>query len=271
MEIKKKKTISAIIPVFNEEKTVKKVVEVFLNSSDLIDEIICVNDGSTDKSLEILESFRNKIKLINLKRNKGKGCALAKGIEKASSELVVFFDADFPNLSKKHVRILIEPVLKKKYKTILGVPVKNKLNLSLPTRIFLTGERIYPRKLLLPLLEEMKKTKFGVEVFLNKLANKKETKIVYLKGLSFPYKHDKREPSQALKESIMEAVEIAEEFAKREGILPRDINIIKSLNQSITIKKIEAKIKKIKNKQIREILENYVLKYLNFFRFKKKI
>ena len=113
MKLNYKKSVSAIIPVFNEEKTVKKVVEVFQNSFDLIDEIICVNDGSTDKSLEILESFGDRIKLINLKRNKGKGYALAKGVEKSTNELVIFFDADFPNLSKKHIKTLIEPTLKK--------------------------------------------------------------------------------------------------------------------------------------------------------------
>ena len=143
------------------------------------------------------------------------------------------------------------------------MPVRNRLNLSLPTRIFLTGERVYPRKLLLPHLEEMKKTKFGVEIFLNKLVDKKRTKIVYLKGLIFPYKHDKREFSQALKESVVEAVEIAEEFAKREKILSKDINIIESLKQPVGIKEIKIRIKKIKNKQIRKILENYIIKYLD--------
>ena len=259
-----KKTISAIIPIFNEEKTVKKIVEVFLNSSDLIDEVICINDGSIDGSLEILKGFGDKIKLINLEKNKGKGYALSKGVKKASSELVIFFDADFPNLSEEHIKTLIEPVFIKDYKAILGVPIRNRLNLSLPTRIFLTGERVYPKKLLLPHLEEMKKTKFGVEIFLNRLVDEKRTKIVYLKGLIFPYKHDKRELSQALKESIVEAVEIAEEFAKRERILPRDINIIESLKQPIGVKEIKIRIKKIKNKRIRQILENYILKYLNF-------
>ena len=259
----KKKSISVIIPVFNEEKTVKKVVTVFLGLPILVDEIICVNDGSTDKSLEILESFGNKIKLINFKKNKGKGYALAKGVKKAIGELVVFFDADFPNLSEKHIRALIEPALKRNYKAVLGVPVKNKLNLSLPTRIFLTGERVYLRKLLIPHLKEMEKTKFGVEVFLNKLVPLKETKIVYLKGLIFPYKYNKRQLPQALKESMVEAVEIAEEFAKREGLLPKDIDIIEGLKQPIDLKEIKTKIKKIKNKRIKELLENYLLKYLD--------
>ena len=91
----------------------------------------------------------------------------------------------------------------------------------------------------------------------------KFNKFIYLKGLIFPYKHDKRELSKALKESIVEAVEIAEEFAKRERILPRDINIIESLKQPIGVEEIKIRIKKIKNKQIRKILENYIVKYLD--------
>jgi len=53
---KTQKTISAIVPVYNEDKTVAKVVETLLNNP-LINEVICVNDGSTDKSLTILKKI----------------------------------------------------------------------------------------------------------------------------------------------------------------------------------------------------------------------
>ena len=90
--------ISAIIPVFNEEKTVGEIIETLL--TDLVDEIICVNDGSSDESLNILKSFGTNIKLINLKRNYGKGFALAAGIKRAKGDFVAFFDSDLLNLSE---------------------------------------------------------------------------------------------------------------------------------------------------------------------------
>jgi len=90
-KLKKQRTVSAVVPVFNEEKTVAGVIKTLLENA-LIDEVICINDGSTDKSLSILKEFKDKIQLINLKENQGKGYALVEGIKKAKGEIVVFID-----------------------------------------------------------------------------------------------------------------------------------------------------------------------------------
>ena len=62
--------VSAIVPVFNEEKAVGEVIATLLRSNQFA-EIICINDGSSDNSRKILESYGKKIKLINFKNNKG--------------------------------------------------------------------------------------------------------------------------------------------------------------------------------------------------------
>ena len=266
-----KKTVSAIIPVYNEEKTIKKVIEAFLNCNGLVSEIICINDGSDDKSLKILKDFGRKIKLINFKKNKGKSFAMYEGVRKSQGEIVLFWDADFPNLSCRHIKKVVEPALAGKYKAVFGVPVKNKMNLSLPTRVYLTGERAYYRKMLLPHLTKIRKTGFGVEIFLNKLVDKKDLKIVNLDGLIFPYKHEKMDPARAFKEYLMETVEIMKEFGKREGILPQDMKIIENLGKVKTLKEFNSLINKIKNKKIKKILKNYILKYLNLAKRKLKL
>lgn len=51
--------VSAILPIFNEEKTLDPIVKILVNS-DLVSEVICVNDGSTDDGLKILKSFNEK-------------------------------------------------------------------------------------------------------------------------------------------------------------------------------------------------------------------
>ena len=91
------RNISAIVPAFNEEKTVAGVVNKLL-SSHLISEVICVNDGSTDATAQILSAFGDKIKFLNFADNHGKGFALAQGILAASGDIVAFFDADIHNL-----------------------------------------------------------------------------------------------------------------------------------------------------------------------------
>ena len=95
------KSISIIYPVYNEEKRLKKTfldIEKFEQKNKFIKkEFIFVNDGSSDKTLLILKKkYKNnkKIKIINLKKNMGKGFALKKGIKIAKKEWILTTDAD---------------------------------------------------------------------------------------------------------------------------------------------------------------------------------
>jgi len=252
------KTISAIVPAFNEEKTVTGVVEVLLNNP-LINEVICVNDGSTDKTLTVLESFKDKIQLINFSKNKGKSYALVEGIKKAKGEIITFFDADLTNLSDNHIKTLVDPILESKFKVVLGYPS----NGWLPNPFSdLTGERAYFKKDLVPYLDRMAKTKFGVEIFLNDLFAKNETKKVPLKQLRGLYKYEKHNSTNAIKEYLGEVVEIAQEIGKKEGLLPKDYQIIAQISKVTSLNQLKAKIKVISNKHLRQFLEKYVLKYI---------
>lgn len=88
--------ISIIIPVYNKEKYIEKLINSIEKQTYTNYEIIIVNDGSTDKSLEICERLakeRNKIKLITQK-NKGVSTARNTGIENASGDNIIFVDAD---------------------------------------------------------------------------------------------------------------------------------------------------------------------------------
>ena len=90
------KNLSAIIPAYNEEKIIKQTIEGLkkeLAKLDLNCEIIVVDDGSTDKTKEILEKIKG-IKLINHPENRGYGAALKTGIKQSQSELILIIDAD---------------------------------------------------------------------------------------------------------------------------------------------------------------------------------
>ena len=89
-------SLSIIIPVYNEQKTILKIlkkINVLKKYSEL--EIIVINDGSTDKTLDILIENKNLYtKLIEIKNNSGKGKAVIEGLKKVKSDYVVIQDAD---------------------------------------------------------------------------------------------------------------------------------------------------------------------------------
>lgn len=88
--------ISVIIPVYNTEKYLEQCLESVLNQTLQDIEIICVDDGSTDNSLEILKTFAQKDKriIILTQQNQGQSVARNKGIEIAKGEYIGFVDSD---------------------------------------------------------------------------------------------------------------------------------------------------------------------------------
>ncbi len=105
---KKYQKVSVIIPAYNEEDTVAKVVEV-VNNVPFVDEIIVVNDGSTDNTEE--EAIKAGAIVINHESNKGKGEALYTGYSQAECDIIAFIDADIYNLTSKKVESMIKPIL----------------------------------------------------------------------------------------------------------------------------------------------------------------
>ena len=90
------KKISVIIPVYNVEKYLRECLDSVVNQSFKNIEILCINDGSTDSSLKILEEYAQKddrIVIIN-QENQGQGIARNKGIDIASGEYIAFVDPD---------------------------------------------------------------------------------------------------------------------------------------------------------------------------------
>lgn len=99
--------ISIILPVFNEEKTIERVISLLVNLP-VAKEIIVVNDGSTDRTAEILKMIQNKdsFKLIEHRKNYGKGRAVRTGIENTKGEFLVIQDGDMEQRPQDIVAML---------------------------------------------------------------------------------------------------------------------------------------------------------------------
>lgn len=92
--------LSIVIPMFNEAENVESTlrqVEEALSSFNRTYEIIAVNDGSIDNTLEILSNLANqdeKLRIVSYPKNVGRGMALRKGFQEAKGEIIVSIDAD---------------------------------------------------------------------------------------------------------------------------------------------------------------------------------
>lgn len=252
------KKVTAIVPAYNEEKTVGKVLDVLV-TSDIPDEVICVNDGSTDNTLNEIKKYKEDIVIIDIGKNKGKGNALAEGIKKASGDILLFLDADLTTLSDMHLQLLLEPLLNGKYRAVLGYLVGGS-GFSLASNI--TGQRAYYRKDLMPHIKEMAGTKFGVEVFLNGLFSKNETKKVPLPGLVGLYKYEKESPQDALNSYIKAGVEIARVIGNKRVLPKSDFKILRELEDITDFRVLQRKIREISDTEVRDILEKYILRYI---------
>lgn len=252
------KKVSVIVPAYNEEKTVGKVLEVLI-SSNIPDEVICVNDGSTDNTLNEIHKYKRDIVIIDIGKNKGKGNALAEGIKKATGEILIFLDADLTTLTQKHLQLLLEPILNGKYKAILGYLVGG-AGFTLASNI--TGQRAYYKADLIPHIEEMAKTRFGVEVFLNGLFPKKETKKIPLPGLVGLYKYEKESQQEAFTSYIKAGLEIAKVIGNKRVLPKSDFKILRELEDITDFRVLQRKIQEISDTEVRDILEKYILKYI---------
>ena len=104
--------ISILIPCYNEEKTIEKIINKILDLKDLNLEIIIVDDNSTDSSRSIINTkLKDKIhKLILNDNNYGKGYSIRKGIEAATGEVLIIQDADL-EYDPKDYQKLLEPFI----------------------------------------------------------------------------------------------------------------------------------------------------------------
>ncbi len=208
MKSKLKLAISVIVPAYNEEKTVGRVLNQ-LKKSPSISEIIAINDGSTDNTLLQMQRVPGVI-LLDFKKNRGKAHAVAAGITKAHGEIIMLIDADAMTIDDLMISRMIKPLLEKVADGVIGYPDTIIDKFFIP----LCGQRAYFRADLLPHLDSFEKKGYGLELYLNYIYHGKKIEHVVLSGLQLPQKHKKQSLDMATKMYLVELLEIMHEIAK---------------------------------------------------------
>lgn len=186
-----KKKISCIIPAYNEAKRIKNVLDVVLNHP-LIDEIVVINDGSTDDTEKILKNITG-IKLISYKKNKGKSYAIMKGFKETRNNLIILLDSDLLGLTTNDISNLIKPILENKADISISLRINSPKFWRLIGIDYISGERVFNKKLIDDFSKIKKLPGFGLEVFFNKyiIKNNLRIKIVKWNNVKSPYKISK--------------------------------------------------------------------------------
>jgi len=206
------KNLTIIICSFNEEKTVCDVVKACCLYNER-SEILVVDDGSDDHSEQLLRDLNKSIRFnyIRLPENKGKSYAMAIGIENATNDILLFFDADSIGIRKDHFRDMLLPIIKNKADMVLGHTAATLANVRITPFKSFTGERVLFKKDLLPILDEIRHMKFGIETYINLYyqTHGKMIRYVFLEGLRTLNKYKKTTLIKATKQYFSEGQEIA--------------------------------------------------------------
>ncbi len=109
--MKNSQTVAAIVPAYNESENITRVLDVLVKT-EIIDEIIVVDDGSSDNTCEVVSQY-GEVKLLLNGTNHGKAYSMQKGVDHAKAEIIFFCDADLRDFSPEIATAIIDPVLQK--------------------------------------------------------------------------------------------------------------------------------------------------------------
>ena len=183
--------VSALIPVYNEEKSIGSILELLTSIED-INQIVVVDDGSTDNTAKIVSNYQ--VKLISNKKNSGKGAALQKGLENINTEVLLMLDGDLVGLTAEHVYCLINPIINDEADMAVGIFNEGRglTDLAQTLTPKLSGQRAVKFEMIKD-IQDLSDEGFGVEISINRFI-KKRGRLIFVKlpALTHILKEEKR-------------------------------------------------------------------------------
>jgi len=182
-------SLEVIIPAYNEEKRIGGVIKP-LSSSELIEKILVVNDGSTDKTAQIAADAGADL-ILNHSSNMGKGAALQTGIKEVKEENFLIIDADLHNLTEKHIELMLSSFQRNPEIVMVNGIIKKEVPIQADIQKYITGIRLIDKKVWKQVEKEEIKG-YGIDLLIYEKAKKLgEVKTKTLPGLKHTNKMDK--------------------------------------------------------------------------------
>ncbi|RPH61915.1 MAG: glycosyltransferase family 2 protein [Chloroflexi bacterium] len=214
-------TCTAIVCAYNEEKYLAGVLDGLLKTPS-IQEIIVVDDGSQDRTAEIIRQYGQieRIHPIFLSPNHGKGFAMAEAAAAARGDVLLFVDADLVNWDAGYAARVLAPILAGQADLVIGYPQRETDPWDtadvLHVQRWLSGERAVWRTDLLPILSKLRPSRFGVETLINMHYRTRHQPIrfVRLEGLLHVIKFEKSSRAEAWDEYVKEVQQILSTYAR---------------------------------------------------------
>lgn len=236
--------VSIIVPIYNAEKTIKRCLDSIINQTYKDLEILLINDGSKDNSLEIIKKYKDKrIKIID-KKNEGVAKTRNLGIKKASGQYIMFIDND-DYIDKEYVQNYVEnidnnDVIMGGYKRVSSKKVlfQYSLKQSLWSRYIVMAPwaKLYNKKFLIDNDINFFDYKIGEDVYFNFLVLLKTNKIKTIPTTSYNWFYNDESVSNTVQKGLNTSVDITKllnELVSIKGFYSNQLNIY-YINRYIT-------------------------------------
>ena len=190
---------AVVIPAYNEASRLPQVLAA-LSEAEGFDELVVVNDGSSDNTGDVAREFAAncpRVRVVDYGANRGKGGAMRAGAMATEADVILFLDADLIGLKPEHPRMLLDPVLRGETDMSVGVfrGGRYATDLSHKVAAWVSGQRAMRREHFLE-IPGVSHSRSGVETAITRYARSQRWRIhdIPLSGITHTMKEEKIGP-----------------------------------------------------------------------------
>lgn len=214
--------LSIIVPIYNSEKYISRCIDSILNQSFIDYELILINDGSKDKSLDIIKEYEKKDKRIKVidQKNEGVSKTRNKGIKLSKGKYIMFIDND-DYIENDYIKTYYNQIISGDYDIVIGgYKRKNDENVVLQKMQLIKDNdwskylvvapwaKIYKRDFLIKNNIEYFQYKIGEDVYFNLLAYSKTNKIKIINNTDYIWYYNGNSVSNTSQKGLNDDIDI---------------------------------------------------------------